>query len=192
MVRGFKARAERIAVDVRKQLALTPEDPLPADTLAKLLNVRLLHPKDIPGVDQVLLRSLSDSRNGFSAIHFRCFEKRFVVTNPSHQPARAESNVMHELAHVLCEHCGSGLVDFPPLGLMLKYDEEQEEQAKFLGGCLQIPKDGLLKHLFAGREPQEIADHYGASSPMVKYRLFASGAGVIFKRAMARPRNGRF
>lgn len=186
MVRGFKTKAERMAVEIRRELNLGVKDRLPAERLAGHLKLTLLSPHSIPELDQTSIERLASNDCGFSAIHLFMCDRHFVIGNPSHAPTRKESDLMHEMAHIICKHRSTGVRLVNDSLPVLEYDEEQEEQAKFLGGCLQIPKDGLVKHLFSGKTKDEIADHYGASVPMVNYRLFASGAGSIHRRSLSK------
>ncbi|OQP53499.1 ImmA/IrrE family metallo-endopeptidase [Niastella populi] len=58
---------------------------------------------------------------------------------------------------------------------MRYYCEEQEEEAKYLGGCLQIPRAGLLWATKKSMSIEQISEYYVASIDMVKYRLNISG-----------------
>jgi hypothetical protein len=51
------------------------------------------------------------------------------------------------------------------------YNPHHEEEAKYLGGCLQIPKPGLLWKLKEECTEEEISDYFFASVDMVKYRM---------------------
>jgi len=84
---------------------------------------------------------------------------------------------MHELSHIILEHQPSIDEDLKSLGLLLRnYDEIHENEANWLGGCLQIPFDGLVTALLKGKSNEEIALQYGASIDMVKFRANKSGA----------------
>lgn len=74
---------------------------------------------------------------------------------------------MHELAHVLLEH---PMVGFSPeTGLPLR-NQQHEDEATYLGGCLQIPRLGLKWAVAHGYASKQIAEHFGASESMVRFR----------------------
>ena len=63
------------------------------------------------------------------------------------------------------------------LGLYLRsYDKIHENEASWLGGCLQIPFDGLVSALLKNKTHDQIALQFLASLEMVKYRINKSGA----------------
>jgi len=55
-----------------------------------------------------------------------------------------------------------------------------------LGGCLQIPRPALLWALRRQMTTPEIADHYGASEKMVRYRRNVTGVDAQMGRTYAR------
>jgi hypothetical protein len=183
---GFKAEAERTAVDYRKKLDLQPHDPLPAAMLAEHLKVRILPPEDIPGITPELLAILyGEGSQKWSAAIFERDSKRFVIHNSTHSPGRQESDLMHELAHAHLKHAFSSLQTVvKSLVLPLrKYDDVQEAEAECLGACLQLPKEALMYHTLARKKtPEEIAEQFNASLKMVNFRLRMSGVTTIQSR----------
>jgi hypothetical protein len=183
---GFKAEAERVAVDYRKKLDLQPHDPLPAAMLADHLKVRILIPQDIPGITSELLDVLLGKGSYiWSAAIYQRNDKTYVIHNPTHSPARQESNLMHELAHAHLKHELSSL-QTAIKGLLIplrKYDNVQEAEAECLGGCLQLPKDALMHHTFArNKTADQIAEQFNASLEMVNFRVRMSGVSKIQSR----------
>jgi len=94
---------------------------------------------------------------------------------------------MHELAHIICGHNPSGivLVGTSPLPLRV-YDQAQEEEAAWLGGCLQLPRRALLSCVAGGMTTAEIAAQFGASERLVAWRRNQTAADVQVRRARAR------
>ena len=87
-----------------------------------------------------------------------------------------ESNLMHEIAHVLFNHKPVG---FDSVTGLPKRKQNNEYEATYLGRCPQIPKSGLLwatqrKMLL----PHQIAAHFGASEAMVKFRTNVTEVSV--------------
>ena len=177
MRHGYKAWAERVALEQRKLLHLTGNAPLPARLLAEQLEIPVLSPTEILGITpDILARLLQVDIQSWSAITLPTKDVTLIIYNPNHSPRRQESDLMHELAHVLCEHPPAQLVQidpsFPPLR---SYDEAQEEEAIWLGGCLQIPRDALLWAIRRGMGEAKIETHFCASNEIVRYRRQVTG-----------------
>jgi len=181
--RGFKAEAERMAGFYRKLLKLKEHDPLPARQLADKLEIKLLTPQDIPGMDDDLLNMLLvNGKDFWSAAIYRKEEKEYIIHNPTHSPLRQESDLMHEIAHAICAHELSDL-QTAIMGCIIplrKYDHDQEDEAEWLGACLQLPQKALFHHYkIKGMKEAAISQHFNASEQMVRYRLGVTGVKNI-------------
>lgn len=179
--RGFKSEAEGISIEYRKLLGLKDYEPLPALKLAAHLEIEVISPMDIPGMSANCLSTLiSDSGSDhWSAVTIGREKPSLIIYNNSHSPARTESDIMHEISHVLLAH-EMGQID-TSLGVPLrKYDLIQEAEAEWLGGCLQLPKPALLKHfVYNNLTVDQIAEMFTASRAMVNYRIGVSGVKAI-------------
>jgi Zn-dependent peptidase ImmA (M78 family) len=101
---------------------------------------------------------------------------KIIIHNNHHSLARQQSNIMHELAHIICEH--EIPEDIAKLSLRFGlhyYNKKQEEEAACLGRTLQITREGLLWALRQNFSKQEIATYYNASLEMVTFRINATG-----------------
>jgi Zn-dependent peptidase ImmA (M78 family) len=79
---------------------------------------------------------------------------------------------MHEFGHVLLKH---KIVRFDPnTGLPLR-QQTNEDEATYLGGCLQIPRRGILWAVQRKMKQAEIAAHFNASEEMVRFRSNVTG-----------------
>ncbi len=177
MRRGFKTWAEREAIERRKALGLKAQDALPAAILAASLNIAILAPEQIPGMPQEhLLRLLQRDSSSWSAVTLTCDDSSLIIHNTSHASTRQESDLMHELAHVLCKHqpVKFSVIGSPPLHLR-EYDVAREEEAEWLGACLQIPRQALLWALNRGMSDNDMIRSYGASGSLVRYRRQVTG-----------------
>ena len=145
--RGFKTFAEKKSIELRTELGIKPSNPLPADRLATHLKVSILYPRQIPEMDITSLKCLAKGGDSFwSGVTLKINEKLFVIINDSHSKPRQESDIMHELAHLICDH---EMGQFTRLsdGISLRdYNEEQEKEAEWLGACLQLPRVALNYH----------------------------------------------
>jgi len=177
MRHGYKTWAENVAVEQRKLLHLTANAPLPARSLASRLEIAVIGPSQIPGITQeILSRLLRIDSDSWSAVTLKRNGCTLIIHNPTHSPRRQESDLMHELAHLICQHEPSRVVQidssFPALRT---YDPIQEEEAGWLGGCLQLPRPALLWAIQRGMNDQMIESHFSASPDIVRFRRQMTG-----------------
>lgn len=175
--RGFKTWAEDKAIEYRLQLNLKSIDPLDAFDLAKHLKVPIYIPSEISNLSSDDLNALSKSSNKWSAVTVPVSEfQNLIIHNPLHAAARQQSNLMHELAHIICGHqADPNKIPVELRGLMRHHDEYQECEANWLGGCLQLPRDALVWALRNRMSMSSIGEHFNASVDMVRYRINITG-----------------
>ena len=177
--RGFKTEAERISEKFRDELGHSPNDPLDAFELASYLKVPVFTVADIFGGEQASeAASHLCNPDNFSAMWMLNNEGiQIIIHNSFHSRYRQQSNIMHELSHIIRKH------EIPEkLAILCSqfnlhyYNPLHEEEAKYLGGCLQITREGLMWALRQGMTHTEMSAHFSASLEMVKYRLGITGA----------------
>ncbi len=174
--RNMRIWCENEGVRWRKELKMYAYDPLPARHLAQHLKIQVVSPTEIPGIDEPLLQCLLAADAGWSALTLPIGEGRYlIIYNPTHGATRYESNVMHELAHLLLDHQPICFHQLSGGLLAREFRVADEEAAKYLGGCLQIPARGLDWAFQRGMTLREIAEHFGASLQMVRYRCNMTG-----------------
>jgi Zn-dependent peptidase ImmA (M78 family) len=123
--------------------------------------------------------------DAFSAGTFRLPNgQRVIVYNPLHPPGRVRSDQAHELAHLLLDHDVRSIERVGNLRF-LTCDAEQEEEADWLGGCLLLPRQLLLRAATHRMGAAEVAKQYCTSEAMARFRLNASGVLVQIGRAQA-------
>ena len=172
--RGFKSEAERIAGEVRTDLGLPVASSVDPVALGKLLGV------EIRAGDELIPRERFEELDGiqsdaFSACTLRPSPGRVVVVyNPVSSPSRQRSDMAHELAHILLDH---ELSRIEKLGDMtfLTCDATQEDEAFWLSGCLLLPRPLLLKETGRGSGVKRVAEKYGVSEEMARYRINVTG-----------------
>lgn len=184
--RGFKAEAERIATECREKLGIHPCAPLCAFALAKFLGIEVYDATHfLSEVDDVnRLSGLNGTDCGWSALTMENkFGKRLIVHNPFHTPARQQSNIMHEIAHILCKHKKKPLPEGInlPFG-MRDFDKEQEDEAIYLGATLQLSRPCLLWAKKRNMNNAEIANHFNASIEMVNFRIASTGVNKQYPK----------
>ena len=118
--------------------------------------------------------------SGWSAVTVMSFSSPTIIYNPVHSAARQQSNFMHEMAHLIEEHEPSGF-DWSKGLPCRSYDRAQEDEAAWLGGCLQIPRKAMLRAVSRGMDNETIARHYTASTQMVQFRRNVTGVDQQLK-----------
>ena len=174
--RGFKADAERLAQKLRLDLGKSATDSLSAEELAKKLKIRILKIQDLRlSLNQI--KKIQDSPYSFSACTLNNKDgEKIIIHNEFHSPGRQQSNLMHEMAHILCEHPlpEARILNGYPFPLR-EYNVTHEAEAETLGGTLQVTREGLLWALKKRMTVGEIAIYYGATKNMINYRIKLTG-----------------
>jgi hypothetical protein len=170
---AFRQRCESIATEQRSLLGLRAFDPLPAATLAAHLHAVLFTPQQLPSLTPEQVSLLLASHSWSAAIV--CQDPLWIVYHPLHASPRRESDLMHELAHVLLKH---PLAGFNPTTGLPQQRQQDEDEATYLGGCLQIPRRGLLWAIGCKKTLAEICAHFGASEKMVRFRGNVTGISI--------------
>ena len=180
---GFKAKAERLAKEYRALLNIHPCAPMCAFKLANHLQVPIYDVKEIVTEPNGL--EIFSGRSGteceWSALTMTTEKgNTIIIHNSFHSSARQQSNVMHEIAHILCKHeLTEPETDFTiPMGMRF-FDELQEEEAKCLGATLQLASPCLLWAKKRKMNNEEIATYYNASLEMVNYRMNTTGIARV-------------
>jgi Zn-dependent peptidase ImmA (M78 family) len=141
------------------------------------LGVRLLTPKQIPGlsrkvIDQLLKRDPS----GWSAVGVTQGDLTHVIYNPTHSEGRQASDIMHELAHIILDHEPATIIIAYDGSLSMRsYNQTQEDEASWLAWCLLLPREALLWCKRRAISTEQIAEDYGVSETLVTFRLRVTG-----------------
>ncbi|WP_171064628.1 ImmA/IrrE family metallo-endopeptidase [Actinomadura soli] len=150
--------------------------------MAQHLNIEVVSADQL--VDECKLRQLNEAQDGaFSAATFHISEDRVVIVcNPLNDAARTNSDIAHEVAHILLRH---QVREVQTIGghIFFACDSDQEEEANWLGGCLLLPRKLLLREAFSDATPEEVAAKYQVSQQMARFRLNASGVKLQVQRA---------
>lgn len=183
--RGFKSWAENTAVTIRTSLGTKQIDPIIPLHLAKHLGVRVWTPSDVPGLPPASLIYLTSAEGDeWSALAVRIGRKDIVVLNPTHSPARQNSDLTHELAHLIRQHEPAQIVISEETGIGLRtFHDLQEAEANWLAGCLLLPRPALSHCAARGIDREAMCDHFGVSTELLRYRLGVTGVGRQFNLA---------
>ncbi len=187
--RGFKTYCEQTAEAVRRQRGLSVWEPLAAMDLADSLKARVITPEQLPSLAADARHRLeTEHADVWSAITIST-SPPLVVYNPTHSPARRNSDLMHEMAHLLLEHVPSTVYIDPRTRVALRgHDKEQEEQANWLAGCLLLPRAALVRIRQLHVSDANACSQYVVSVEMLRFRMGTSGVDIQFRRRSTLPR----
>lgn len=187
MRRGFKASCEREAASHRRALGLRLDEALDPEKLAEHLGVSVWRPEDVPRLASENVRQLvEEDSDSWSAVTLRLGSSRLTIVNSAHAPVRQRSSVTHELAHLILGHRPSR-IDVSEEGLLVlsSFEGEEEREADWLSAALLVPREGLVRTYRRQRDEDCLAQHFGVSVPLLKWRLRATGVAIQMKRAGA-------
>ncbi len=171
--RGFKAKAERESLQLRRELGLAPTQALDLTRLAAHLGVEVVDAGEL--IDLARLEELERIQAySFSAATFQVKDRAFVVSSPLRTAARQASDIAHELSHVRLNHELSEIREISGVPFRTCRPDE-EEQATSFGGTLLLPRPLLLAAAKQGLGPQQIADKYGVTIEMARFRYNSTG-----------------
>ena len=185
MRRGFKTWCETTAERYRTTLGLKPEDPLNPKHLAAHLGVVVWGPEDVPGLSESSLQQLTNhDSDSWSAVTIRVGDTSLTIVNSAHAPTRQRSSLCHEIAHLILDH-EPGRIDLSPAGhlLLSSFEREQEDEADWLSGTLLVPRTGLMTAYRSTHDPGILANRFGVSVDMLKWRLRMTGVATQARRA---------
>jgi Zn-dependent peptidase ImmA (M78 family) len=161
-----RQRLEAIASEKFHQLGLKVYQPLLTSVLAQELKATIYTPETLPNAEIEQVKLLSNSNNWSAAVISK--DPLWIVHNSRHAPTRQQSNLMHEFAHIILDH---QMVGYDSNTGLPQRQQQDEDEAVYLGGCLQIPRRGLLWAVQKKMTIDRIALHFNASEEMVQFRM---------------------
>jgi Zn-dependent peptidase ImmA (M78 family) len=171
--RGFKAEAEREAAKVRQELGLAPNDRVDPRELAAHLGISVVDAAELVDVRELEeLESLQAF--AFSAATFEIQHKKIIVVNPLRNAGRQNSDIAHELAHVMLRHELSEIRELEGMPFRTCRPDEEEEATAF-GGTLLLPRPLLLSAARRRADVDEIASQYEVTVEMARFRYNTTG-----------------
>lgn len=170
----FKHKCEAISSGCRIKLNLRAFERLPAGLLLDYFKAKVVTPHEVKSLEENQRQELLKPDSQWSALTVTS-RPLLIVYNPTHAPTRYESSMMHELAHEILEHPFAGFDECT--GLPMR-NPLHEEEATYLGSCLQIPRRGLAWAIQKNMSLEQIAAYFGASPALVAYRCNLTGQKV--------------
>lgn len=181
MERGFKKYAEELALEVRREMSIPAHERLCSFDLAEHLG--------IPTLKFSKLIVLAESEHELTArqrqaledeVHGLCIPHgkagRAILYNDLRHPVRQQSDIAHEVSHILLGH---PLKDINGVTARTK---GLEDEAAALSGALLLPRAAAVHILRRRMSTKDAAEHYGISEQMVTWRCNVSGARQIVAR----------
>jgi hypothetical protein len=180
-----KAALQRFALQVRKEVDLSPHDRFDPFELARLYGIDVIRLSELDCSTEALNHFQIDRLAVFSGALVPLPDGSTVILeNDFHDPERRVSTASHEMSHVLLEH---------PFSATLTNDEgcrvangEHEAEATELSGELLIPFEAAKRLAFNDASDEEAAAEFGVSIQFARWRLNVTGARLIAQRARAK------
>lgn len=168
-----RQKLEAIATKQRNILDIKAYEALPAKVLASYFQAKIFTAETVPKTDTEKVKILLMS-DDWSAGIIRT-NPLWIVHNSRHSQVRQQSNLMHEFAHLILKHEMIGYDSKTGLSQRLS---KNEDEAAYLGGCLQIPRRGLLWAKQNKMTVDKIANHFDASKQMISMRANLNGISL--------------
>ena len=160
-----RQRLEAIATKQRSILGFKAYEAFPAKVLAEYFEATIFTPETVPNAKPEQIEILCNSDNWSAGIISK--DPLWIVHNSRHTKPRQQSNLMHEFAHIILGH---EMVSYNPKTGLPQRRQQDEDEAVYLGGCLQIPRRGLLWAKQKQMNISQIALHFNVSEEMIKFR----------------------
>jgi Zn-dependent peptidase ImmA (M78 family) len=189
--RGFKSQCERRSVELRRLLGRQPLEPLLAADVAHHYNVTVWNPLQIAAISASDIQHLlGPGREEWSGFTLRIGTRHLVVMNSAQSPRRQNSVLMHELSHIILGHQLASAMfteggDFTPS----TYNQDQEDEAAWLGGTLLLPRPALLWMRYQGMSDDEAATYFSVSPDLLRWRIRMTGIDYQLGLGVRRPNN---
>jgi len=184
LARGFKTKCENLSAEIRKKLDLDKSDSLSPEALAEYLGVYLLKPTEIDLLsEKSRLQLLQKDTSSWSAVTISYLGTDLIAYNPTHSPWRYSSDIMHELSHVILAHKPSQIVILSPDSqiALRDYNQDLEEEATWLSGCLLLPREALISIKRSGISNKAACFKYSVSMDLLTFRLNKTGVNYQIK-----------
>lgn len=178
--RGFKTQAEAEAEQIRLELGVSLFARIDPYALAESLAIPVMSLRELRKrtdgdvrVQASVDLLLDEGSSQFSGATVFFQSKRVIVHNDSHTAGRQVSNLCHEIAHGVLLHTprpaldGRGCRD---------WDDQIEAEAECLASTVIIPGKAARGAVRRGLSDEQIAEQYGCSVEMARWRVNQSGA----------------
>lgn len=170
-----RKRLEAIATKQRSILDFKAFEPLSAEILAQHFKATIFTLETMPNAEPEQVKLLCSRDDWSAGVILK--NPLYIVHNSRHAPTRQQSNLMHEFGHVILKH---KMVSRDRNTGLFQRRQQDEDEAVYLGGCLQIPRRGLLWAKQKKMTLPQIASYFNASEEMVRFRSNLNG--ILIKK----------
>jgi Zn-dependent peptidase ImmA (M78 family) len=141
------------------------------------MGVTLWNEQSVRGLPDSDLRQLTLlDGDSWSAFTLRIGIHHLVLYNSVQSAPRINSVVMHELAHITLGHeLHSASLSEDGHLVPSNYNQDQEDEADWLGGTLLLPRPALLRIRRENLDDATAMHRFQASSEMLKWRFRMTG-----------------
>jgi Zn-dependent peptidase ImmA (M78 family) len=183
--RGFKSQCERRSLELRRRLGRTAVEPLRAVEVAEHHNVTVWSPDNVTGVpSEDIQHLLNAGHQEWSGFTLRLGNRHLIVANTAQSPRRQNSVIMHELAHIILGHeLVPGMLTNSGHFVPSTYNQDQEDEAAWLGATLLLPRPALLWMRRQRMSDESAATHFGVSPDLLRWRIRMTG--IDYQLALA-------
>jgi Zn-dependent peptidase ImmA (M78 family) len=152
-------------------------EPLQALDVAKHYNVTVWSPPNIVGVrPEDIQHLLNAGHQEWSGFTLRLGNRHLIVANTAQSERRQNSVIMHELAHIILGHdLVPGLLSDSGHFVPGTYNQDQEDEAAWLGATLLLPRPALLWMRRQRMSDENAATHFGVSPDLLRWRIRMTG-----------------
>lgn len=166
---------------MRSEMGLAPHDGLDPRDLATHLDVAVVDAATLVGLAE--LEGLERLQAfAFSAATFDIEGRRIIVVSPLRTPGRQNSDIAHELAHIMLMHELSEIRELDGTPFRTCSPDEEEEATSF-GGTLLLPRPLLLSAVRRKATIQEISEQFDVTLDMARFRYNTTGVAKQGARA---------
>lgn len=172
-----------MASKIRSEMGKHAYDALDAIALAQYVRAQVRSADELTSRSK--LEALEKLQPGaFSACTFTVAGKQVIVYSPLASVGRTQSDIAHEVAHILLKHNVRAVQTIGGVSFFT-CDADEEQEANWLAGCLLLPRPLLYRAARRGLTTAAIAQAFGVSETMAAFRLRTTG---VMRQLDAPPR----
>lgn len=173
---------EQKATQIRLFAGLSELEPLDPFRLAEALNLQVISVGAVEGLSDWVRESLGKPDRQWSGATMPPLAdgRQIIILNDRQSRTRQAATLMEEICHVLLGHKHTRVAVTPGvLGHQGRvYDEVIEQEAYGVGAAVLVPYRALVRLLQAQQSIKQIAQHFGVSQALIRYRMKLLGLGA--------------
>jgi Zn-dependent peptidase ImmA (M78 family) len=164
-------------------MGLPSTAPLAGRQLANHLGVELLEPNQIVGLPpDARLQLLENDPWDWSAAALEVNGRVTVIFNPRKSDGRKQSDIVHELAHLILGHEPARVVFSEDGQIGTRTFDQKQDEANWLAWALLLPREALVSARQSRMVNAQIASADGVTETLVSFQLRMTGVNVQFGR----------